>query len=865
MTAIQEAADAEFPGVSNVYVDRLGRICFHGRLAKFSPAEVARQRGLEQLGLHRMDGRRRRRRRTRTAPTRPPRSDGSRSTVACPKSSTRRWRPRSTSPTPPSKASTSKTPPPSPSTASVPGRRSSLITKTGLLDDPPATDLVETKRFATYYVQNYAQPRNRITEIGFRSMHPDWDGAIRNLEPPLPASTSPTASKSRSTRPAAAASPAKRSSSKASTKPARPLNPDYDDIELTLDLSPRALLHRKPLGRIVPVQNKPIIHARDHEHRRRRPDPRPAPQSRRRPSKRSSSPPPPAPTTNSTKPPATGPTRPTTATPPTSTRRRQPPPAASTPTTTKTTTRCASPSTAPTPTPAAPASHIGAGTTATCSASPAPPRSPSPPGSSSSSPTTRAVQHGRLRQRHRLAASARRLGAVRPLRARPAARRRRLALYPPHRHSAPSHKTHRAGTARQPATGCGSPAPTTAQPEAVRRRQPSPATDATADPPPPAAPTTVPARRLRDRGRHRRHLAGLRRRARQRRRLEPGAHRRRGRRDRRRRRRRRRRRSRRHRPDHRRTDLGATRHRGRTRRRRPRRKPADSPGGAFTGTPDKRRGWHYPAHCEYVVLYDSHPGRFDVPPRKWTRVPFNTVRIQRTWELDRSTATSPTAWLDRRPRPDRTRQKRDCCSSPPGCCSTSSGSPAGSRSNTRGSTGHGYPNYAADRSPRQLHRAARMTNITKGQVLRRGDPGIWGELRAFVDWPFSTSRRTPAATTPPTTTPTRSTRLGRPATKQTLAVPESHQRRLARLLQRLRRQPRLRPRPSARPNATPPPATRSACRPGRTRPGCSGSAPTNTRPTPRTTMWSSGGNALPSSSTTTTTPTPIDHDTGVLL
>ena len=37
MTAIQDAVDAEFPGVGNVYGDRLGRLAIHGRYARFDP------------------------------------------------------------------------------------------------------------------------------------------------------------------------------------------------------------------------------------------------------------------------------------------------------------------------------------------------------------------------------------------------------------------------------------------------------------------------------------------------------------------------------------------------------------------------------------------------------------------------------------------------------------------------------------------------------------------------------------------------------------------------------------------------------------------------------------------------------------
>ena len=41
MAAIQDAVDAEFPGVGNVYGDRLGRLCVHGRYARFDPVATA--------------------------------------------------------------------------------------------------------------------------------------------------------------------------------------------------------------------------------------------------------------------------------------------------------------------------------------------------------------------------------------------------------------------------------------------------------------------------------------------------------------------------------------------------------------------------------------------------------------------------------------------------------------------------------------------------------------------------------------------------------------------------------------------------------------------------------------------------------
>ena len=56
--------------------------------------------------------------------------------------------------------------------------RQGLLTRIGLLDS--SDDLTETKRFATYYVDNYKNPRNRVTRIGFRSVRPGTTGAGAN-------------------------------------------------------------------------------------------------------------------------------------------------------------------------------------------------------------------------------------------------------------------------------------------------------------------------------------------------------------------------------------------------------------------------------------------------------------------------------------------------------------------------------------------------------------------------------------------------------------------------------------------------------------------------------------------------------------
>lgn len=73
--------------------------------------------------------------------------------------------------------------------------------------------------------------------------------------------------------------------------------------------------------------------------------------------------------------------------------------------------------------------------------------------------------------------------------------------------------------------------------------------------------------------------------------------------------------------------------------------PTPTTGPAGTGAVSTS-GWHLSAHTETAVLYDSSPGRFDVPSMKWVRVPFNTVRIWRTWEPTVGAANTKTVWLD---------------------------------------------------------------------------------------------------------------------------------------------------------------------------------------------------------------------------
>lgn len=55
LQGLRDAADAEFPGIANVYVDRFGRVVFHGRFARFDPDTVSGDAGDAAWDFQRWD------------------------------------------------------------------------------------------------------------------------------------------------------------------------------------------------------------------------------------------------------------------------------------------------------------------------------------------------------------------------------------------------------------------------------------------------------------------------------------------------------------------------------------------------------------------------------------------------------------------------------------------------------------------------------------------------------------------------------------------------------------------------------------------------------------------------------------------
>jgi hypothetical protein len=187
MTAIQEAVDGDWPGVSNLYCDRRGRICAHGRLSKFDPVGV---KNGDYSGGTRLDDGIWDFRQWKAG-------DGT--AVALDASHVAHIRELAYN-RGLSKIINSAYATPTRAASGVPlthteinaqlvtdttsigkyGIRSwsaqDLLTKRSLINTPD-DDLSETRRFAQYYVENYAAPADRITTIGFRSMRPGNQGS----------------------------------------------------------------------------------------------------------------------------------------------------------------------------------------------------------------------------------------------------------------------------------------------------------------------------------------------------------------------------------------------------------------------------------------------------------------------------------------------------------------------------------------------------------------------------------------------------------------------------------------------------------------------------------------------------------------
>jgi hypothetical protein len=236
MGGIQEAVDAEFPGgPSNVYTDKFGRLAIHGRLAKFDPVGTYESADPGTWDFNQWKA-----------------GDGA-AVVAHP-STTAQIRQfgfnRGLSKVINSALSTPKGIADSAVQDQLVqdldsigryGIRSwsaqNLITSTGILDDADA--LEETFKYAQYMVANYATPKDRITTIGFRSIGLGAPGAAATWALLSDVDIADTIQVTVGS-PGGGGFDLEPYFVEGVHEQAQPLGTGYDDVTLTLDLSPRA-------------------------------------------------------------------------------------------------------------------------------------------------------------------------------------------------------------------------------------------------------------------------------------------------------------------------------------------------------------------------------------------------------------------------------------------------------------------------------------------------------------------------------------------------------------------------------------------------------------------------------------------------
>ena len=246
LTVIQDCADSEFPGVGNVYTDRRGRLCFHGRLAKFDPISISDDAGpgrWEWTDWEVGDSTAVNADPANTAHIRRFAFNRGLAKIINSAAATPQW----SSAKPSSGYGTDLTAGEikgalvwDQASIDTYGVRSwsiqNLQTQRG--EPSGANSVIETRKFATYYRDNYAQPQNRVTDIAFRTMHPSWTGAAITWDL-LSRIDISDGMKVTLDAPGGGGFLEGAFFVEGVHEEARMLTPDMDEITLSLDLSPR--------------------------------------------------------------------------------------------------------------------------------------------------------------------------------------------------------------------------------------------------------------------------------------------------------------------------------------------------------------------------------------------------------------------------------------------------------------------------------------------------------------------------------------------------------------------------------------------------------------------------------------------------
>jgi hypothetical protein len=239
LVAIRDAADSEFPGVANCYVDKTGVFQFHGRYARFQPETVAASASGWNFGTFAGgDG---------AAIS----SDSTRAQIREFKFS----RPRSRI------INSAVSYPRGIDVSDIAGQYSTVASSIGTFGyhSWSATDLIvlehktngntgneECQLFAQYYTSNYSVPRVNIETVTFESLGPDDDRA----EATWRVLTDMDISDRINLSVADAGISDEEFFVEGISMQVRPLNPDYDHVSLTPNLTPASYYGTATFGTI---------------------------------------------------------------------------------------------------------------------------------------------------------------------------------------------------------------------------------------------------------------------------------------------------------------------------------------------------------------------------------------------------------------------------------------------------------------------------------------------------------------------------------------------------------------------------------------------------------------------------------------
>jgi hypothetical protein len=283
LNAIQEAADGEFPAVTNVFCDRKGRLCFRGRNARFDPAGAAAAAGADAWDYHEWKAG------DSAAVTASPTDTAQVRAFGYQRGLSKIINSATASPIGIKEQDVSSQRITDLNSVNAYGVRSwsasNLLTYSSLDFDGEGDGtgpLGQTKKFAVFYVANYANPRDRITQIAFRSLRPDDPRAAANWDLLTRIDIGDTVTVT-VTAPGGGGFTSEPYFVEGVHEDARPAVPNYDDVTVTLDLSPRAYYNINPFAVDIPGvpeileaperhpvlrpgKPKPTPHAADHEH-----------------------------------------------------------------------------------------------------------------------------------------------------------------------------------------------------------------------------------------------------------------------------------------------------------------------------------------------------------------------------------------------------------------------------------------------------------------------------------------------------------------------------------------------------------------------------------------------------------------------